>query len=493
MRKKFIGVIMKIYWSAFLLSMLLLSFIGCSKEQFGSTPSTAKKAVDPIRSFEYRRSCSENYTLIKPKVDILYVVDNSASVSYLQNDIRSAITNTVNSISSQFDYRVIGTNLINPKSDSTPFNDFQVLTNSSDLQGIPADSRRISSSSSFDFFSRMVDGSHLEQGLSRVYDFINNNKQSGLFREQTHLIVVLISNGRDTDVETALFSNGQTQQDADAYNQRLTKLKSLKSELKLHQLRLFSIVAKGAKTGNCSSGWLSSEKSYEQASRDIYQFSGASDSSSSDSYDLCPQGGGLGQVYTGVNNSIRQVVLPHTYKYWPITFAENNETVDFNQIEVFKESNGSSSLMAKSSWSYYENKTSSAVNIRIEPTVGEPINGRHFIEFNSSSYIKYPDCVVIRSKSRVEYFGYVVLPQAPKPQSIVLRINGVTIPQSATNGWSYSSSGQPMTRNTKVAHPNPGDENPPVIKTGFMIQLHGTNNFFRSGDNVEVYYDAAGI
>jgi hypothetical protein len=80
---------MKMYLSAFLPLLLLLAVTGCSKEQFGSVPQSELSSVDGLKSFE-QLSCS-TFTLIKPKVDILYVVDNSTSTYYVGNDVKTAI------------------------------------------------------------------------------------------------------------------------------------------------------------------------------------------------------------------------------------------------------------------------------------------------------------------------------------------------------------------------------------------------------------------
>lgn len=145
--------------------------------------------------------------------------------------------------------------------------------------------------------------------------------------------------------------------------------------------------------------------------------------------------------------------------------------------------------MPASSWSYYENTTGQPLNVREKPTVGEPRVGKHFIKFTNR--IVYPDCVQVRSVSRTEYFGYVVLPKEPQQNSIVLRINGKDIPKSSTNGWSYV--GNRLNQNIKMPYPNAGDQYPAVYKSGFMIQLNGSANYYKSGDNVEAHYLPAGI
>lgn len=501
---------MKMIWSA-CFTLLLFVLAGCGAEQFGTIPQSQKSTADAIRTFE-QLSCS-SYTLIKPKVDILYVVDNSDSTVYLGDDIKNALKNTVDSISKDFDFRVIGTPLI-----ATPNGneDYQVLTNSQDSLSAQSAGHKIISSSEFNFFSNRVNGA--EKGLDRVQSFVNAHISDGLFRKGAYLLIVVISNGRDTDIEVdAGFGNGETTQNASVYNDRKSKFipassssttgsagsghtaqaaptpsgTSLKEKLSSQQLRLFSVTAR---TSNCNgnSGWLSSMKSYVQMSKDLYLNSGATDQGSAvwpDNYDLCT--GGLSNVFTAVNNSIKQVVVPHTYKYWPITFANDNETVSLADTKVFKVSGNSAPVEILSNnganWSLFTNPNypSQPLNTRELPTAGEPVSGKYFVEFKSGSKITYPDCVMVKSVSRTEYFGWIVLPQEPKPETIIVRINGKTP--------SFTYKGYQGDTNLKMPYPHAGDELPAVMKSGFMIQLNGPDNYYKSGDNVEVYYLPAGI
>lgn len=473
---------MKIKWSVFFSLLLLMALTSCGSEQFGTVPKSTTSEADPLKSYAHN-SCSA-FTLIKPKVDVLYVVDNSSSSYYIGSDIKNALSNTVNRLSSDFDYRVIGTPLIETSGGN---NDYQVMTNSSDLQGIPSDSRRISSAGSFSFFSNApVTG--VERGLNRVVSFVDSHKNA-LIRNNAYLIVVLVSNGRDLEVEEdAGFGNGETRLNTANYNARLASLRSIHSTLNSLQLRMISVTAKSV----CSPGYRTAHKSYVKMSNDLYMDSKAQDSNANlDSYDLCSSGG-IASIFTAINNSIKQVVLPHQYRYWPITFAENNEMVSKDEIKVQKISpNGSSvTLTRDTDWFYEDRGSAQTVNTRELPTPGEPITGRHFIRF--SNLVTYPDCVLVTSVSRTEYFGYIVLPQRPRIDTVSVRINGRVISQSSSNGWSDLTSTS-STRNIKVPYPAPGDENPPVIRTGFMLQLNGSANYYKSGDSVEVNFVPAGI
>jgi hypothetical protein len=193
---------MKKKWSTILaLALPILALVGCGKEQFGSVPQTNASQAEPIKQFE-QHFCARP-TEIAPKVDILYLVDNSLSTYYLSDDIKNAIRDTVNSVSIEFDYRLIGTGLL--ATDDTPFNDYQVMTNSQDYLSQEAAGKRIISSNELNFFMAKPASGVMEAGLKRSIDFINANvaNNSGLFRKNANLIIVVFSNGRDTDIEKA--------------------------------------------------------------------------------------------------------------------------------------------------------------------------------------------------------------------------------------------------------------------------------------------------
>ena len=464
---------MKTYWSAFLSLLFLLVLGGCGSEQFGTTPSSSSPQANPLTVYQ-QNTCS-GHTLIKPIVDVLYVVDNSTSNYYISNSVKTGIQNTINSISSQFDYRVIGTPLIATENGNE---DYQVLAKDPSTLPASAAQKTVTSSSQFSFFNNYVQGS-LEPGLDRVRSFITAHQNDGLFRQGAYLFVVLVSNGYDTDIETVINVNGQTGYTTNGlsiYNQRKTSFLQLKSYLNSQQFRIFSVVAHTP----CQSGWKASSKSYVQMSKDLYnEHPGLTDQNSNptpDSYNLCS---GASAVFASVNSSIQQIVVPHTYKYWPITSTTGAIDTNPGKIKVYKVSPGAAPVEMTSGWSYLSNP--GTTNTRILPTVGEPTTLPHLIEFDSSHYITYPDCVSITTLSNLEYFGYIALPKIPRPETVKIIINGSEVPSSA---WTLESGFQ--TKNIKVAH-NGYPSTPAVIREGYMIKLNSTH-YYKSGDNVEVYY-----
>ncbi len=479
---------MKAYGQVLSGLVLLGTLAGCGGEKFGSTPQSSTSTPDGLRYYD-QLSCSSS-TLIKPKVDILYVVDNSTSSYYLAGDIKTAIRNTVDSISKEFDYRMVGTTLIPGANDANPYDDYQVMTNSSDALSAEATNRKIISSSELTFFTNPAGGSE-EAGLRRAIDFMSNHTSDNLFRQNAYHLVVLVSNGRDNDVEYDLgYGNGETGVRADVFNARLASLKAIDASLNpapnTQKLRLFTVTAKSA----CKTGWLPSVKSYVKMANEMYTYSEASDNNAKkDSYDLCETG--ISSLFATVNSSIKQVVISHKYRYWPITFT--NDAIDTSKIKVYKTTAANSApVLLTSGWQYKLNPNyPNDFDTRYFPSSGEPTRARHLIEFLPGHEISYPTCVSVTSTSKTEYFNYVVLPKEPKPQTLAMQINGRAISSSATDGFTYV--GYKTNQNVKVAYPNAGDDQPAIIKSGFMLQLNGSANYYKSGDKVDVNYIPAGI
>ena len=464
---------MKIYWSAFLSLFLILALAGCGAEQFGTTPQSTSNQSNPLQVYQ-QSSCS-GHTLIKPAVDILYVVDNSQSNYWISSDVKTGIQNTIASISSQFDYRVIGTPLLKTTGGDQ---DYQVLAKDPSSLPVSVPSTQVlTSSSQFTFFTNIVSGQP-EAGIRRVQEFITAHQSDGLFRQSAYLFVVLVSNGRDTEVEYP--QNTQTAQNAAVFNTRKASLLTLKTYLQSQQLRLFSVTA-NTKCNPVRTGYIASPLSYGAMSQALYDsHSGFTPKASADHYDLCSKTN-VSSVFADVNSSIQQIIVPHTYKYWPITSTDGVIDTQPGKIKVFKISPNSAPVEMTSGWTYLPNPGNQ--DTRIFPTPGEPTARAHLVEFDASHYVTYPDCISISTSSNLEYFGYVNIPKIPKLESVVIKINGAEVPAS---GWSFMAAEGQQNINIKVAH-NGYPNTPPVMRQGYMLKLT-SNYYYKSGDNVEVFY-----
>lgn len=476
---------MKIQWSAFFSILALTTLVGCGAEQFGTTPQSTSSTPDPLRTYE-QSSCS-SYTLVKPKVDIVYLIDNTQSYYYSNQQLKDAISSTISTVSSQFDYRIIITSLVNPNQDlrdtyqnfnsSPDDSDLRILTNSDTPLPSSVSGKKIISVSELSGFPAVLEQPHRERGLWRLQKFMNRHRSTGLLRQGAYNLMVLVSNNRDVEVEN-VDANGSTSIVQSEFTKRYNELTTLRSQLQSQEFRLFSIAAKSQCVGN----WIPATHSYLKMAETLHGVS--------DAIDLCS--GNFVSLFAEVNNSIRQVVIPHEYRLWPITFADNSTPMsNFANVEVYKFSGNNKVFVPASSYQYYDNGGTGAVNILTTTDPAEFVsNRRHFIRFNSGAEVTYPDCIQIKSTSRTEVFNYVVLQREPRPETIYVTINGRSIPQSSTNGWVYR--GNITVPNIKVPQPS-GSELPPLPKSGFMIELKGADNYYKSGDNVQVNYIPAAI
>ncbi len=461
---------------ALLLSLLFVW--GCSKEEFAGTPKTEKFTANAVEVFQ-NLTCA-NSTLIKPPVDILYIVDNSLSSGYLSATVKQQLQLTIQAVSQQFDYRIIVAPLL-PDGGNDSFR--QVITNNA----TPISGANVVSLEGLSFFSTPT-GNKQERGFDRAGDLIDANR--GLIRNNAHTIVVMVSNGDDTDTKTYL--NGFYQINGAAYDAAYNRFINLKNSLNAHQLRFFSLVAH---TAGCQTGFAFGDM-YRRMSNRIYTAMLASDQSGRthpDSYDLC---GTDYALYSGVNSSIQQEILAHTYNYWRVSESTAANVV-IEQVSKLS-SNGSSNSIGPSmsnGWEYIGYRTNQ--NTRRLPSVGEPQTG-HFLKLNGSAEVVYPDCLVVRTSTPTEFYGYAVAPSQPRPNTIVVRIRGNNIPRNSTNGWSYEGDsgypGQGYKENQNIKVNANGSENTtsPLNRTGYFIKLNGSA-IYASGETIEIFYTPAGI
>ncbi len=460
-----------------LLPLLLALGLGasCSKEQFAGSPKGDSFTADTVKVYQ-NQTCA-GHTLVKPPVDILYLVDNSLSAQYLGSAVKSQIQNTIQSISGEFDYHVLVAPLMPLSGENLSF--YPVLTNNAGALGGGVN---VVSMENLTFFATPT-GINSEAGFDRSVQLIQANRTNGVFRDGAHTLVVLVSNGDDTSTKSCFngqcFSLNQTQFDA-----RLAAFASLKSDLNALQFRFFSVVAH---TQGCQSGYLQGA-SYRQMSGAVYTnlAPDATDQDSRqypDSYDLCNNA--YVSMYQGVNKSIRQLVEAHTYNYWPIT-SNTGASINENDIQVFKVlANGSQQAVPESITNGFEYVGPlTGQNTRVLPTPGEPKSGL-FLRLHGSGQVTYPECLVVRTSSPIEYYGYVVAPSEPKPETIVVRVRGEDVPQGGPNGWSYE--GYRENQNIKVDSSGNPASGAPLNKTGYFVKLHGSS-IYASGDTVEIFY-----
>ena len=86
-------------------TLIGLIFSGCGKEMFSASKSKQLNKTSPIVK-NTSQSCS-NFTLIKPEVDFLFLWDNSTSSVFINDQTKAALNNTIDLVSSRFDYHML--------------------------------------------------------------------------------------------------------------------------------------------------------------------------------------------------------------------------------------------------------------------------------------------------------------------------------------------------------------------------------------------------
>ena len=469
--------------SIFLFLLITLLSVSCGEEILTQGTLSEGYTASDLQGFELN-TCSQ-MTFEKPPVDILFVIDNSGS-SLLPsfNNIKQQIRNTVNTISNEFDFHIYVAPLIPLSGDSLT----QYQTVVSDPSTLPNQSSvNIVSIENLSLFSTAT-GNNDEHGISRALSLINGNRTNGIFRNKANTIIVTISNGDDTEAMISI--QGNTYFDPDKYNQLKNSVMNLSADyntsngaLQAESLRYISLVAHSS----CN-GWKKGTI-YQKMSHDIYNATGNTDDPGQrDSKDLCS--GNYANLFASINNSIKAVVVGHKYNHWKISNAGPTAIQD-DDITVTKVSpSGATQNIpsgAANGFEYIGYKTNQ--NTRFEPTIGEPKTGL-MIKLNGSARVDYPDCIIAKTRTPTEYFGFLALPREPQAGSIKVIIRGQEYSQSSTNGWGYI--GYLETKNIKVPGPTGASITPALNKTGYFVQLFG-DAIFTNGDSIEVYYKPASL
>ncbi len=483
-----------------LASILLLAF-SCTKEEF-STPKNEFNS-NPSGTASFAKTECGKFTLIKPPVDFLFLWDNTSSQVFVTDATKAALTNSINLISDRFDYRILMAPLVPGNEAST--NDNTTVISATDF-GLSADgiSRRVSAADAATALSNLPSTvSSEERGLERAYQLINENISHGIFRQNSYLIVVLMSNENDYRTTSFGFPN-QPATDAYVQNQFNAFINLRDNILDTEQIRFISLVAH---TNKCQPNWeegstykLFSQSMYAQRYQtDVpqqFRVNDQSGNSTPDTYDIC--GADFLHLFDGLNNSITDVVIGHKYNFWPISEIQSPLSFDPNTIRVTKNGQDYPEIPDASGvngWRFIEGFLLNQPT-RFEPTPGEE-RSAHMIELFGDAQVTYPECLIVSYDSPTFYFGFVTLNAKPIVSSIQVTINGQAISKSTTNGWEYFETATQETKNTKVQGPNnpsdPHQEASPAVNatSSFWLKFNGTA-IFKSGDNVNVIFDPSG-
>lgn len=495
-----------IYNHILVCSLLLFFSFSCSKkEEFKVSKVTDSDTTSAIKHLS--STLCAGYTIIKPKVDILFLWDNSGSTQLLNQGTKSALNNLVYNISDRFDYRILMAPLMTDGDlhDNTHF--YLMAENPSGLSSTA--------------MGHMFDGSPdqkleiimkyqrggLEKGVNRAIAILNDYKQGGgghgVFRTNSYTLVVVMSNANDrTYCEGTWCTETKRLQ---FISQKVVEFSQIKSQLQSLQLRFMSIVAHSTAPGYyCTESYKPgtvyrdlSARIYHEINGGTYQPSDQAGRPYPDSYDLCTTD--YLYLFDGVNSSIQSQIVKHKYNFWPITSAQEYN-INFNKIKVTKSSGSVQTPLTEITgcdcktncsgngfcyWGYETN-----FNTRYEPSSGEPYTG-HLIHLLGNGRVTYPECVVVKTQTPTDYYGYIHLNSKPVVSSIELFINGKQIPQSTSDGWDYIGFKQNL--NIKIKSPGEPDQpgTPAIIKSGYFLKLSGSA-IFSNSSTWEIFYDPSG-
>ena len=483
--------------------LLMLILLSCNKQEFSISSSVSTTNIDPVKTSS-NQSCS-TYTLVKPKVDILILFDNTSSFNFVTAATKSAMSNLITSISENFDYHLLTAPLV-PAQNSALYDSTLVLSDptsvTSNVQSIIKSKEAAVSSLNF---NRGAGGA--ESGLERAYQTILNNRSNGIFRDNAYTIIVLMSNEDDKGCELSTGYSSCTDRDKDQY--LLTKKKQLLClrgnsnlydcsqypSLNSTMMRMISI----SPLTQCESGLNRVNYSYKNMSKFLYEANYTNGWPNStdhlnpdvpgffDSYNLCSIN--FSNIFNGVNSAIKQTLIKHVYNSWPI--ASQDTSVDPDTLIVTRDDgkilvNRTGESNPQDGYSYIGTQTQ--MNTRIFPTPGEPFTGK-MIQLHGTSnndYLVYPHCFNVKYQSEKSQFGYVYLDKGePYAPSIEVTINGSIVPQDATNGWSYIGLQfiSALDSQYKVAGLPAG------ASTGYFIKLNGSYKVTNANNvSIKVYY-----
>ena len=441
--------------------------------------------------------------------------DNSSSFNFVNAGTKASMSNLIKSVSEKFDYHIVSAPLISDSgSTSGTLSGSQIIVKNNDglassvLPYIRSKEAAINNLS----FPSVSTGS-TESGVGRTISILQDNISNGVFRKGAYTIIVVISNE-----DEKMCANCNSQEADNSYIDPMIKsllairgnsLESSGSEglLNSSMMRFINI----SRLTNCSQVPGIVNYMYRRTSKEIYNANYTNGWPTSndhlspdlpdypDSYNLCAKNFSFSNIFDGVNTAIKQTLLLHKYDYWPLASAETE--VDPESIKVTK-SDGTvliNRALDNSTTKGFEIIVDSndeiknfTQNTRYYPTPGEPFTGKliKLYGIEGSDKIVYPDCLTVTFTEPKSTYGYIYLKNGkPNISTMLVKINGVTIPENSSNGWEYIGLQYTNTldlENFKVFGL------PGAISSGYFLQLKGNAQVQNSRSNTfEVYYNSA--
>lgn len=491
---------------SFFYIFIIFTFISCGKQKFSTNKVSNKYNTTPTQKLDFPGREFSKFTTVKPKVDFLFLWDNSSSTKLISNETRYAMANTINLISENFDYRIILSPLLGDEIPNPFWESYIVSENSS---FIPSDllSRWTRPGYGAEAIFNLVPKGSLENGITRAYNLTSAGFNKGIFRSGAHMIMIVLSNGDDNSwmAESNYYSGIGQSNYVDSYALKFKALRDAKSS---KTFRFLSVVAHtpcaGSKTGS----------TYKSMSSKLYSFqqqsgfpSPIASTSTPDSFDFCNMQS-FYKLFDGINAAISPENIPYKYIYWPITTNtswryDNN----INNVKVtVKDGNGNVvgtlPYSESNGWSFVDGyQTLNIIECPNHPEIScnsdkaKVMVTGYFIKLNGSAKITNPNYLDIFTQTPPEYYGYVKLNFKPwiaagKPmsESIRVKINGIQIPEGG-----FEVLDGRATRNVKIKGPNDFSEDSanPLIQTGYFLKLKPAF-VFGAGDSIQADYWPSG-
>jgi hypothetical protein len=492
--------------SLFLIASFLL--VSCAKEEFASNKGNQSTSVNPVVTTS-TQLCSQ-HTLVSPKVDVLLLWDNSSSALFINSATKSSYNQLISSVSEKFDYHILSAPLVSTNSNSL-YEASLVVKDNASVSGTAANIVKTKEQASASLSFTQATGSY-EPGVDRATSIIQANRGNGIFRNDAYTIIVVMSNGDDTscEIETG-FGTCATADWTSRMQSKINKLLCLRgsvggvdcsatTSLNSTMMRFINI----APLTSCSSGLGKVNTRYRKVAKTLYETSYTNGWPTSndnlnpftsggvqypDNYDICSID--FNHIFDGVNSAIKQTLIKHVYSFWPVTGSSTS--LDPDTLRVVRDDgkvlvNRSGQTSPSDGYAYIGNQTNHYT--RSLPTQGETFTGQMIQLFGTqdNDLVVYPHCLTVTFDAQKAQYGYIYLTNGePYVPTIEVRINGVAVPQNATNGWDYmglqfTSS---LDSNLKIVnYPASG------ASSGYYIRLNGTYKFNNTGaaTNVNVYY-----
>lgn len=497
--------------SLFLIAGFLL--VSCTKQEFVANKSPQLSTINPLNTTS-TQLCSQ-HTLISPKVDVLLLWDNSSSATFINASTRNSFNQLISSVSEKFDYHILSAPLISTNT-NTLYEASLVVKDAASVSGVSGIIRSKEQASSALSFTT-ASGSY-EPGVDRATSIILANRSNGIFRNDAYTIIVVMSNGDDTSCEISTgLSECATSDWTSRMQTKIDKLLCLRGNssitncgsvasgitpLNSSMMRFINI----APLTSCSSGLGLRNARYRKVAKSLYEapytngwptsndninpfMSGST--SYPDNYDICSID--FNHIFDGVNTAIKQTLIKHVYSFWPVTGT--NTSLDPDTLRVVRDDgkvlvNRTGDSNPSDGFAYIGPQTNHYT--RSLPTQGEVFTGQMIQLFgtNDNDLVVYPRCLTVTYDAVKTQYGYIYLNKGePYVPTIEVRINGVVVPQSSTEGWDYLGLQftNALDQNLKIVYP-PGSTSQ---TSGYFLRLNGSYKFKNtagSAVSVNVYY-----